>query len=217
VEHATSRKKIAAEAAPTMFLRLARNELRTRRVVNDATPESPMRAETLLLATAIAVANIATAAPGDPDSRVHIDWTNLADFSEAKQSTGSGFGREAPEQWLSKLARHLGARAERALPSDNTLRVTFTDVQRAGMYEPWRGPQWDDVRVIKDLYPPRIDLTFTLTDASGAIVDEGSRQLRDPAFLQRGLLNENDPLRFEKRMLDDWVRDEFSSSNAARR
>ena len=172
----------------------------------------------IALATIIALAPSAHAAMDSPDdTRVTVTWTNPADFAEAKESAGSGFGRESPEQWLGALGKHLRARADRALPSGDKLDVTFTDVKRAGMYEPWRGPDWDDVRIIKDLYPPRIGLTFKLTDASGGIVDEGSRQLRDPAFLQRGILNESDPLRFEKRLLDDWLREEFAKPKDSHR
>jgi hypothetical protein len=170
----------------------------------------------ILVAIALAFASVATAAPEAPDSRVQVDWTKPGDFSEAKQYPGTGLGRESPDEWLTNLANHLRYRAERVLPQADDLHVTFTNVQRAGTYEPWRGPQWDDVRIIKDIYPPRIDLTFTLTDANGSVVKEGKRELRDPAFLQRGILNETDPLRFEKRMLDDWLRSEFPDAGDAR-
>lgn len=166
----------------------------------------------ILIAAALALASVANAAPPPTDSRIQVDWSNPADFSESKESPGTGHGRESPDEWLTDLAKHLRYRAERVLPQGDTLHVTFTNVQRAGTYEPWRGPRWDDVRIIKDIYPPRIDLKFALTDASGAVVKEGTRQLRDPAFLQRGILNESDPLRFEKRLLDDWLRSEFDDA-----
>jgi hypothetical protein len=171
---------------------------------------------TLLAAAALAFASVASAAPQTSDSRIQVDWTKPDDFSEAKQYPGTGLGRQSPDEWLNDLAKHVRYRAERVLPQGSQLHVTFTNVQRAGTYEPWRGPRWDDVRIIKDIYPPRIDLEFTLTDASGAVVKEGKRELRDPAFLQRGILNETDPLRFEKRMLDDWLRSEFPNAGAAR-
>lgn len=168
-------------------------------------------ARTLFLAGALAVAGIAIAADGQPaaHSRIEVSWTKPDDFSEAKQYPGTGLGRESPDEWLNDLAKHVRYRADRRLPQGDHLQVTFTNVQRAGTYEPWRGPRFDDVRIIKDIYPPRIDLTFTLTDASGAVVKEGKRELRDPAFLQRGILNTTDPLRFEKQLLDDWLRNEF--------
>ena len=173
------------------------------------------RSRALVAAIALAFASVASAAPQASDSRVQVDWTKPGDFSEAKQYPGSGLGRESPDEWLTDLANHLRYRAERVLPQGDDLHVTFTNVQRAGTYEPWRGPQWDDVRIIKDIYPPRIDLTFTLTNSTGGVVREGKRELRDPAFLQRGILNESDPLRFEKRMLDDWLRNEFQEKGGA--
>ena len=174
------------------------------------------RSRALVVAIALAFASVASAAPQASDSRIQVDWTKPGDFSESKQYPGTGLGRESADEWLADLANHLRYRAERVLPQGDDLHVTFTNVQRAGTYEPWRGPQWDDVRIIKDIYPPRIDLTFTLTNSSGGVVKEGKRELRDPAFLQRGILNESDPLRFEKRMLDDWLRNEFQEKGDAR-
>jgi len=166
----------------------------------------------LLAACALAFASAAGADPQPAgDSRVQIDWTKPGNFSEEKTYAGTGLGRQDPDEWLVNLAKHLRYRAERVLPSNDHLAVTFTNVQLAGTYEPWRGPRWDDVRIIKNQYPPRIDLKFTLTDAHGAVVKQGERKLRDPAFMQRGILNETDPLRFEKRMLDDWLRSELAA------
>ncbi|HEY6894615.1 MAG TPA: DUF3016 domain-containing protein [Rhodanobacteraceae bacterium] len=178
-----------------------------------ATPMS-IAFRSLLVAALVVAANLAGAAapPAGTDARVQIDWTKPENFSEEKTYSGTGLGRQNPDEWLGDLASHLRYRAERVLPEDQHLKVTFTNVQLAGTYEPWRGPRWDDVRVIKNIYPPRIDLKFTLTDASGAVVKEGERQLRDPAFMQRGALNSTDPLRFEKRMLDDWLRSDFGEA-----
>ena len=82
-------------------------------------------------------------------------------------------------------------------------------MQRAGSFEPWRGPQAADVRIVRDIYPPRIDLRFKLLDADGKLLREGSRQLRDATFMMRPDLYPNDPLRYEKTLLDDWLRAEL--------
>ncbi len=82
-------------------------------------------------------------------------------------------------------------------------------MQRAGGFEPWRGPQAADVRIVRDIYPPRIDLRFKLLGADGKLLREGSRQLRDASFMMRPDLYPNDPLRYEKTLLDDWVRAEL--------
>ncbi|MEO7874909.1 MAG: DUF3016 domain-containing protein [Dokdonella sp.] len=150
---------------------------------------------------------VASAAPTPPPERIDVTWSDPAKFSDSRENPG--IDRYRPEEWLTELARHLRFRADRALPAGERLNVTFTDVDRAGTFEPWRGPRWDDVRIIKDFYPPRIDLHFSVTDADGGIVAEGDRTLRDPGFLNRSVGSSSDPLRYEKRLLDDWLRHEF--------
>ena len=56
--------------------------------------------------------------------------------------------------------------------------VTITDIKRAGDYEPWQGPRLDDVRIMRNIYPPRINLQFTVTDAQGQVIDQGERNER---------------------------------------
>ena len=172
-------------------------------------PIASCRPFPLLIAAALSVASpLATALSNNQAApRVVVTWTDPAAFADVRYDPG--FTLEKPEQWLGTLARYLQQRADRRLPPGQHLSVTFTDVQRAGIREPWRGPQWSDIRIVKDPYSPRIDLRFTLTDANGQVLDEGSRTLRDLAFLHRGGPLGDDPLRFEKRLLDDWLRREF--------
>ena len=107
---------------------------------------------------------------------------------------------------LDELKRYLEMRAPGLLPAGQKLSVTLTDVDMAGEYEPWQQPGVNDVRIVKDLYPPRIDLEFKVTDAAGAVVKEGKRQLRDLSFMMKLSLRRDDPHRYEKALLDDWLR-----------
>lgn len=112
--------------------------------------------------------------------------------------------------YLEQLREHLLERARRQLPEGQFLSITITDIDMAGDFEPWLGPRWMDVRIVKDLYPPRIDRSFRLTDAAGRVVAEGRRQLRDLAFLMKlSMTFRDDPLRHEKALLDDWLQAEF--------
>ncbi|WP_395680550.1 DUF3016 domain-containing protein [Dokdonella sp.] len=158
---------------------------------------------------AFALLFVSLSAVAADDARVRVDWTDPAQFTELKHYRS--FRDMRPAEWLDPLAQHLRKRAERVLPPGDRLEVTFTDVQRAGNYEPWHGPRLDDVRIVRDIYPPRIDLRFRLIDANGGIVREGERMLRDSAFLMRDGAHETDSLRFEKRLLDQWLRKEFAA------
>lgn len=139
------------------------------------------------------------------EGSVQVQWTDPAQFTELRQSRNRWEAQRG--DWVVDLAEHLRKQASKHLPEGQTLDVTITDIKRAGDYEPWRGPQLDDVRFMRDIYPPRIALQFTLSDASGQVIDQGERTLRDTGYLLNSSMPSNtDPLRYEKRMLDDWLR-----------
>jgi hypothetical protein len=151
----------------------------------------------------------ATAVADETPSPVKVDWTDPAAFAETRQNACRSSVK--PEEWLGDLARHVQRRAGKVIAAGQHLDVTLTDIRRAGACEPWRGPQWDDVRVIKEIYSPTIDLRYTLTTADGKLVRSGEATLRDAAFMSRATATrDDDPLRYEKRMLDDWLRREFA-------
>lgn len=163
----------------------------------------------LALATGQALADRVT----DPDvglsledgGPVAVSWTTPAEFTEIRHSRNRF--EAVRGDWVRDLARHVADRAARALRPGERLEVRITDIDRAGDYEPGRGAS-DHVRVVRDIYPPRIDLAYTLRDASGQVVASGERSLRDLGFLQRqpGTVGSNDPLRHEKQLIDRWVR-----------
>ena len=173
----------------------------------------------LVLAVAAAPAHSDVTDPALPrqlegDSPVRVLWDDPAGFSDLRHS---GNRHEAARgDWVREIARHIRERGERDLPAGAQLEVTVHDIRRAGIYEPWHGPQMDRVRVIKDQYPPRIDLEFTLRGADGTVLAEGPRELRDMGFMNRaGAALGSDPLRYEKRLIDDWLRRELLPAPAA--
>jgi hypothetical protein len=126
---------------------------------------------------------------------------NFTDVKDAQFATDSG-----RDNILGQIRDFMVSRTSRLLPADDTLKVTFTDIDLAGDFEPWHGPQWADVRVVKALYPPAFKFSYAVTDASGKIVKEGTENIRDMNFQTRIVANNSDPLRYEKDILDDWAR-----------
>ncbi|ARU04516.1 hypothetical protein CCO03_07345 [Comamonas serinivorans] len=117
--------------------------------------------------------------------------------------------------WVTALGEHLAQRAAARLPVGQRLEVRITEVQRAGGFEPWRGPQ-ADVRIVRDIYPPRIALAFKRLAADGQTLQAGHRELRDNAFLARADGYPSDPLRHEKTLLDTWLRQDLPEAPPAR-
>ena len=85
----------------------------------------------------------------------------------------------------------------------------MTDIDMAGEFEIWRGPQPCSARVMLDIYSPRIVLDFRLTDRDGKVVSAGRRDLTDPLSLTRAVMLSTDPLRYEKNLLLGWFQKEF--------
>src|SRR5690606_10225293 len=112
----------------------------------------------VLLATATATARSRNVTdPEAPRSLpaegpVQVQWTDPSDFSDLKFS-GNRW-RAAQGSWVEDLAQHMRDSAEKRLPAGERLEVTITDLHRAGRYEPWRGLQMQDVRFVRDHYPP---------------------------------------------------------------
>lgn len=149
------------------------------------------------------------ARPAPPPGTVSVTHTDPARFSETRVNPGES--TDARQQWLDALSLHLAERAAVLLPPGQRLEVEITDVRRAGNVEPWRGPQGGDVRIVRDLYPPRIDLDFRRLDADGRVLQQGRRELRDQAFLLRPGAASGDALRHEKQLIDDWLQREFGA------
>ncbi len=161
---------------------------------------------TLILGLAGQVASAA-------ESRLEVIFNQPEKFRDVKDDDmGSDRDRDAI---LESLQLFLNEQIPHYVAEGQKLTITFNDIDMAGDFEPWRGPDASHVRIIKEIYPPRAHLTFKLTDASGAVLKEGERKLSDTAYLMKiSLQSRTDPLRHEKALLEDWLRDEFTPTKA---
>lgn len=166
----------------------------------------------LLAVAAACLALAACAAPGPKKAlpeRVQVSWAPDDQLSEVKNNSFQR-GWLKPADWQKTLSDYLRKRADLVLPAGQKLDVTFEDIKLAGDFEPWHGPNAQDIRFMKDIYPPRATLRYRVVDASGATIREGESKLTDLAYLQRtSLPTSTDPLRYDKRLLDDWLDKEF--------
>lgn len=137
---------------------------------------------------------------------------NFVDSDKFTDFTASSTVRSTSASFVKELSQFIAAKMEDRLPPGYRAEVVITDVDMAGEFEPWRGGGFDDVRIVKDLYPPRINLSFRVVDEAGELVIQGDRKLRDLNFMYSVRPLNSDPLRYEKTMLADWIRREFRES-----
>lgn len=173
----------------------------------DAIPPLKSMKTLLLLSAALGLVTACAVRAADSaaaSSRVDVVFDHPEKFTDVKDSYApSDHGRDAI---LGEIRGFLVRRAEPMLPGGYKLTLTFTDIDLAGEFEPWRGQRWDDVRIVKQVYPPAFKFTYSVSDPAGRVVKEGSEDIRDINFQMRVVIDTSDPLRYEKDILGDWVR-----------
>jgi hypothetical protein len=153
-----------------------------------------------VIATVLALTS--TEAPASP---VRVEFVTPDKFTDA----GPAFDVAERERNLEGLKRHLLAQGARHLAPGETLSVTVTDVDLAGSYE-GRQRYSHGVRIVRNAYPPRIELDFRVARADASVVKEGHRSLRDSSFMMGSNRYAGDALRYEKVLLDDWLERELT-------
>ncbi len=155
----------------------------------------------LVIAFAAAGPIRAADAPKAVRAKVVFDHPEkFKDIKDAELPTDAG-----EEAILDGIRAYVVAAANDVVPEGDTLLMTFTDIDLAGEYEPWRGPELRSVRIIESLYPPALKFSWKVVDGTGKTVREGSEDMIDVMFDMRITRDSSDPLRYEKAVLSDWM------------
>jgi len=152
---------------------------------------------------ALALATITAAA--STRGPVTVRYDHPENFTETREVKAFAPSRADPG-YLDTLKGYIEKQAAKMLQPGQTLDIVVTDLDRAGSYLPSVG-SLNPVRVVKDVYPPRIKLHFRLLDSQGQVLREGERKLTDLGFMydNPGGFSDTDPLRYEKHMIDRWL------------
>jgi len=141
------------------------------------------------------------------DGRVTITFQNPEKYMDA----GERFLEHSNPRVLEQLDAFLQQETRRYLPAGEKLSLTFTDIDRAGDYDPvMRG--LDHVRVLKSNYPPRYEFSYVRTAADGHVIAQGDEHLVDLSFTASDNFNvQNDPLYYDKELLKKWLRETYQA------
>ena len=141
---------------------------------------------------------------------VAVEWTDPEQFTEILHSRNRWEARRGT--WVQDLATHLRDSAAARIAPGERLHFRITDIRRAGAFEPGRSQgQMDHVRIMRDIYWPRMSLELAHYDAAGTLVASGEYRLSDPSYLSSHAFHRTntDPQLYEKAMIDRWLQQEF--------
>jgi len=143
------------------------------------------------------------AAPAVVPANVTVIYQDPDNFTDVRE----GPGNFTSPYYLEVLKEYLQQTASPLLAPGQKLTITISDIDLAGET---RFGSPDNIRIIKDVFIPRVVLKFELVDAAGKVVKEGARRLTDLNFTYKlHLPGFNEPLFYDKEMLKDWVVREF--------
>lgn len=163
------------------------------------------------LGIAVAAALVTQAAVA---ADVKVEWKNVDDYRdiEAVSDIQERFQNRVMEN-LTKHWQELGQK----LPADHQLAITMTDLDLTGRIEPTYGVGGSSyIRVLDSLSYPTMTFAFTYTDGTGKVLAESEEvKLKDLADGTSTLRNihgtSGDNLYREKRLMSEWVREQFNT------
>ena len=137
---------------------------------------------------------------------VDVHFVDPAKFSDIRDQN---FRRQ--DDALEAIQAHFQQLGDKQFPGKD-LKIEITDVDLAGRIEPRRRSP-DMIRILRDTGDgPMISLRYVLSE-NGVEVRHGEASLRDMNYLGGfNSYSSSDPLRYEKKMIDDWFRKEFGPS-----
>ena len=128
-------------------------------------------------------------------------------------SLGGSSSQSIQDDLLKQIEKHFKRLGERFLPKGDVLNIDVRDIDMAGAVEPWQTPNLSNTRIIRDVYLPKITLHYVWHDQVGVLKADKQETVTDLNYLMMldsRLYNNNDPLRYEKAMLDRWFERSFN-------
>ncbi|WP_085298811.1 DUF3016 domain-containing protein [Cognaticolwellia mytili] len=140
---------------------------------------------------------------------VEVKWTNSDKYSDI--DAGEEHRKHFKERTFKSFEKHFAKLAAR-LPENQKLALDITNIDLAGDV---RHGGINRIRVVKDIYFPRMKFTYQLLNADNIVVKSEEVSLKDMGFLiHNGLKYRNQSLGYEKKMLDDWFKNAFLMDQA---
>ncbi len=146
------------------------------------------------------ISNFVSAAPAT------IEWFEPEHYRDVKPSNGSKSAFQ--KRVFKELDIHFIKLAE-SLPADHLLQIKVTNLDLAGDVKYMVGPSNSTIRVIDNLYIPRIEFSYQLLDGEKNIVQSGEENIKDMGFNVGVNTFKSESYSYEKKLIADWFHKTF--------
>ena len=140
-----------------------------------------------------------------------VEWKSPEKYTDIRS------GDQSAKSMRNSVAESLGGEfSELAaqLPAGYRLSVTVTDLDLAGEVDPIPMRQMNEVRVLKDIYFPRMIFDYQLKDARGAVLQgQTDVELKDMQYLSSmRTTRSSESFYAERKMIRDWFSKQITAS-----
>ena len=155
-----------------------------------------------------ATTNQLQATTKETSSQVKISWQNPEKYADIRPANESKKSYQA--QVINSFDKIWTKLAEK-LPAGYYLELTITDLDLAGDVNPMYRLANNDVRVIKDIYFPRMQLNYILYNADKQIVGQANDvKIKDMGFMTSGSATfTSREFAYESEMIKKWFNKEI--------
>jgi len=138
-----------------------------------------------------------------PTDRVLVTFEHPEKFLDVRDSNFPTV--EGRDKILESLRAYVTKRAPAFLPAGDCLYVTFTNIKLAGVFSV--GEVSSGGRFMFPGTPPLFMFGWAITDPSGKVVRRAWEKLEKDSYMDLFRnADPGDPLRYDKAVLDDWMR-----------
>lgn len=141
--------------------------------------------------------------PVTEDGVVKVEWQDPDSFRDIRSS--GDIQSRFEKRTFDQLTKNLNKEASRILKPEQKLELVVTDLDLAGDVRPTFGATTNDLRIVKDIYPPRITFSYKITEGDQVIM-AGDEKLTDMNFMYSINKMNDKPYRYENAMLTSWLK-----------
>lgn len=145
----------------------------------------------------------ATAEKTETTSAVKVTWLNPEKFSDIRPASGTR--KVYQERVMKAFDKMLGELAEK-LPAGYSMEINVKDLDLAGDVNPMYRLDNTDIRVIKEIYFPRMKFDYVLFDQNKQpIQQESDVKIKDMGFMTSSHIGyQSREFAYEREMLKKW-------------
>lgn len=138
---------------------------------------------------------------------VNVTWQDPDNYADVRP------GNETRDGFRERVFKDLDevfAKNAKKLPDDLQLDLIVTNLDLAGDTLGYYTSSGYEIRIVKDIYWPRMSLTYSLKNKEGVEISSGKADLADMSFLfSQQLSITNSGFRFEEKMINNWFKSQI--------